>query len=63
MTDWIKEVFYLIIDRQYRNMKNIIITTNMNSDEMSKNFDYRIVSRLMEMGNVIKFDGKDYRIK
>ena len=62
MTDWVKEIFYLIIDRQYRDMKHIVITTNMSSEEMSSNLDYRVVSRLMEMGDVIKFNGKDNRL-
>lgn len=62
ITDWVKEIFYLIIDRLYRYMKNVIITTNMNADEMSKSFDYRIVSRMLEMGMVIKFGSNDYRI-
>jgi len=61
-TDWIKEILYLIFDRIYREMRNVIITTNMTSSEMSERYDYKIVSRFSEMGYAITFNGKDYRI-
>ena len=63
ITDWSRQVFYTLIDRRYRNMKQTIITSNLYLDEISKNIDDRIVSRLIEMGKIIKLDGQDQRLK
>lgn len=61
LTDTTRQNFYLIVDRMYREMKSLIITTNMTIDEIN-NYEPRIASRLSEMGKIYFIDGKDYRV-
>lgn len=57
-----QENFYLLINRAYLDQRRLLITTNFTLDELAK-FDERIISRLVEMAIILKFDEKDYRIK
>lgn len=61
-TDWTREVFYLLVDRQYRANKQLILTSNYTLKHIGDNIDDRIVSRLLEMGGELKFTGKDWRV-
>ncbi len=61
LTDTTRQNFYLIIDRMYREMKSVIITTNMTIDEINS-YEPRIASRLAEMGKIYFIDGNDHRI-
>lgn len=63
VTEWSRQVFYTLIDRRYRMMKQTIITSNLSLDDISKAIDDRITSRLIEMGKVIELNGEDYRLK
>lgn len=61
LTDAKRENLYYIIDSRYRNMLPTIITTNFTIDEINQN-EPRIASRLSEMGKILQFNGKDYRL-
>ena len=63
LTPWGSETLFTIIDERYRNMKSLIITTNLMPNELSKHIDEAIMSRLAEMCKFIKVEGKDYRIE
>jgi len=63
VSDWSKQIIYTIVDRRYRNMKQLIVTSNLSLQEIGKLYDDRIASRLMEMGSVVELVGKDKRIK
>lgn len=63
VSDWSRQVFYTLIDRRYRDIKQTIITSNLSLDALAKAIDERISSRIVEMGCVIKLDGSDYRLK
>lgn len=64
MTDFLRSVFFEIIDRrvQYKK-KGIIFTSNLSLDQLAPIIGDRIVSRIMWLvkGNILEFSGKDYR--
>jgi DNA replication protein DnaC len=62
ISDWSRQIFYTLIDRRYRDMKQTIITSNLNLTQISESIDDRISSRIIGMGKVIHLEGKDRRI-
>lgn len=56
------ENLYSLINGFYNAKKYIIITTNFSLKEFNS-IDPRITSRLVEMSEILKFDGEDYRKK
>ncbi len=56
-----QENLYLLINRAYLDEKKLLITTNFTLDQLAE-FDERVISRLVEMAIVLKFNEKDYRI-
>lgn len=63
MTAWGSETLFTIIDDRYRNMKSVIITTNLMPNELGKHIDEAIMSRLAEMCTFVKVEGEDHRLK
>ena len=63
VSEWSKEIVYLLIDRRYRNMQQIIITSNLSLKEIAQRYDERIASRILGMGIVVRLGGKDKRLK
>lgn len=61
VSDWSRQIFYTLIDRRYRNVKQTIITSNLTLDEVASMIDTRISSRILEMGKAIKLEGADRR--
>lgn len=62
VSEWSRQQFFLVIDRRYRNMKPVIVTSNLSLDQVAANIDDRLASRLLEMGEIIKLDGPDRRV-
>jgi len=56
------ELFNIINSRIVTNKKTVI-STNLNINELFKNYDERIVSRLAGNYNICKFFGDDIRLK
>lgn len=63
ISDWTRQSFYTLIDRRYRDAKQTILTSNFELDKIATNIDDRISSRIVEMCEIIKLSGNDYRIK
>lgn len=63
ISEWSRQMFYTLIDRCYRDMKPIIMTSNMDLSKIAEAFDDRISSRIVGMGSVITLTGDDYRMK
>jgi len=61
--DFVRRIYFLIIDRLYTMNKPVIITSNLGLVALSGHIGEACVSRLYEMtkGNIIEFIGKDYR--
>jgi DNA replication protein DnaC len=63
-TQFVLDRFYLIINERYEAGKPIIVTTNLNKEEMENRLGSRIVSRLAEMCNPFgPFPEEDWRRK
>lgn len=61
-TEWVREVFYLIVNKRYNRCLPTIITTNFNSWDLALKLGDRLISRLLHDALIIKLDGRDYRI-
>lgn len=62
-TEWVQEVIYLIIDRCYRNKKTLMLTTNLTQEDFAKRYGERILSRLVEMCEMITMEEQDHRLE
>lgn len=62
ISEWSRQVVYLLIDRRYRDMRQTIITSNLSHKGLADQLDARIASRIAEMGGVIDMGDKDYRL-
>jgi DNA replication protein DnaC len=61
-TDWALEQLYSIVNTRYEEQRSIIITTNLQPDELSEQIGARTVSRLIEMcGDPLPLFGEDRR--
>lgn len=61
-TDWVLEQLYAIVDRRYEEKRAIVVTTNMETDELKEQIGERTVSRLLQMCDMEKpLFGDDWR--
>jgi len=60
VSDYNKQVLYLILNDRYEAMRPTITTTNLNGKEIEAAYGKRILSRLVS-GHLIKLEGKDQR--
>jgi DNA replication protein DnaC len=63
ITDWVEEMFYLIINKRYNEMLPIIFTSNLSIQELADKVGDRIASRVVELCDVEKLQGNDKRLK
>lgn len=63
ISDWSRQMFYVLIDRRYRDEKQTIITSNLALGRFSELIDDRIASRIAGMGEVVYLNAEDYRLK
>lgn len=64
-TEWTLQIIYTIIDRRYREMKQTVITSNIDIQGLKDKLGERIPSRITEMcgkENVLNLSGKDRRV-
>jgi len=62
ITKWSAATIGYIINRRYNDMKPTYISSNLDLNELSEQFDARISSRLSQMCICIHLDGSDRRI-
>ncbi len=61
-TDWVLEQLYAIVDRRYEEQRSIVVTTNLETDELREQIGERTVSRLLQMCDVERpLFGEDWR--
>jgi DNA replication protein DnaC len=63
VTDWSRQMFYLLIDRYYRSEFQLIVTSNLSLAQLAGTFDDRVSSRLVEMGECLTLKDDDHRTK
>jgi len=62
-SDWVAETLYHLINTRYENMKTTIFTSNLDLNDLSDKISERIVSRIAEMSEIYKIEGKDKRLE
>jgi DNA replication protein DnaC len=60
-TDWVMQTLYVIINARYEEEKQTVITSNYSLDEIRKNLNDKIASRITAMTEVIEVKGIDRR--
>ena len=63
ITDWVQETFYMIINKRYEQMLPTIFTSNLPIADLAERIGDRTASRIVEMCEIIKLDGKDRRLE
>jgi DNA replication protein DnaC len=62
-TPFARETVALVIDRAYRNKKDIIVTSNYDLESLAEKLGARSVDRLIEICLAVKLTGPSYRQK
>ena len=65
-TEYMNEIIYNIIDSRYRSRKPLIVTTNLNLEELTNPTDIkkqRVYSRLLEMCLPVEVKGENRRLR
>jgi DNA replication protein DnaC len=61
-TDWVLEQLYAIVNARYEEERSLVITTNLDPDQLAEQLGPRIVSRIREIcGDPILMKGADRR--
>jgi DNA replication protein DnaC len=58
---WVLEQLYAIVNSRYEEQKSIVLTTNLDRDELAEQINPRTVSRLEEMCEELPLFGSDHR--
>ena len=58
---WVLEQLYAIVNARYEGQRSMIVTTNLDREELVEQISERTVSRLEEMCDVIPVYGADHR--
>ncbi len=60
-SEWVLEQLYAIVNARYEDERSVLITTNLERDELAGQINERTVSRLEEMCDVLPLFGPDAR--
>ena len=64
ISDFSIETLYLIFDRRIRlEQYKVFITSNLSLKQIGEKISDRIASRIVELCNIVKIEGKDYRLR
>lgn len=62
-TDWVLEELYSIVNARYEDQRSMVITTNLDYDELCAQVSSRTASRLAEMCDQLPLHGADHRVE
>ncbi len=62
-TEWVLEELYSIVNARYEDQRSMVITTNLDHDQLSAQISERTVSRLTEMCLQLPLHGHDRRLE
>ena len=60
-SDWVLEQLYAIVDERYVSKRSIVVTSNLDYDQLKDEIGPRVVSRLTEMCRELPLYGSDLR--
>ena len=58
-----RSVFYQIVNYRYEHNTPLVITTNLDVQELCMRYDEAVFSRLAEMCDFVFMKGSDYRLR
>ena len=61
ITDWVMQTLYVLINSRYEEEKQTIITSNYSLEDIRKNLNDKITSRITAMTEIIELKGIDRR--
>ena len=63
-TEWVLEQLYALINERYERQRSLIVTSNLEDDELEKQLGTRVVSRLVEIcGDPVLLFDEDRRMR
>jgi len=62
VTDWVEELFYLIVNTRYEKVHPMVFTSNLPLSQLAEKIGDRTVSRIKEMCHIIELKGEDRRL-
>lgn len=63
-SEWVLEELYSLINRRYEDQRSVVVTTNLDQDELKRQIGERTVSRLVEIcGDPLPLEGEDLRYR
>jgi DNA replication protein DnaC len=63
-TEWVLEQLYALVNERYEAQRSLVVTTNLEDDQLEEQIGERLVSRLVEMcGNPLPMFDEDRRLR
>lgn len=63
-SEWVLEQLFAIVDRRYSSQRAMVVTTDLDHDELAEQIGERTVSRLVEIcGGPLPLHGEDHRFR
>jgi len=63
-SDWVLEQLYALVNERYEAQRSMLVTTNLDQQELEEQIGPRTVSRLVEIcGDPLRLDGPDRRVQ
>jgi DNA replication protein DnaC len=60
-SDWVLEQLYAIVDERYQSQRSMVVTSNLDPDQLKEQIGSRVVSRLAEICRELPLWGEDRR--
>jgi DNA replication protein DnaC len=60
-SDWVLEQLYAIVDERYQSQRSMVVTSNLDYEQLKEQIGSRVVSRLTEMCEELPLHGDDLR--
>lgn len=60
-SDWVLEQLYAIVDERYQSQRSMVVTSNLDYEQLKEQIGSRVVSRLTEMCEELPLRGDDLR--
>ena len=60
-SDWVLEQLYAIVDERYQSQRSMVVTSNLDHDQLKEQIGSRVVSRLAEICRELPLWGEDRR--
>ena len=60
-SDWVLEQLYAIVDERYQSQRSMVVTSNLDPDQLKEQIGSRVVSRLAEICRELPLWGEDLR--